>query len=266
MGLAGALLFFLSGLPAQAPPASPDKMVLISAGPFIQGSDHPKAAPDERPARRRHLPAYWLDRHEVTNAQFEAFVQATQYRTEAEAAGQVEVQDGISWRYPEGPGSDLAQRPDHPVVYVSWRDAQAYCAWRGKRLPTEAEWEKGARGADGRIWPWGNESATALANIWGGDDPFTGTAPVGSLPQGDSPYGLGDMAGNVWEWCTDWYAAGAYSRSPGDISQAAAQGRFKVLRGGSWINPLHTTRSTNRFEIIPRERSAYVGFRCARDP
>ncbi|NKB71159.1 MAG: SUMF1/EgtB/PvdO family nonheme iron enzyme [Candidatus Latescibacteria bacterium] len=255
-----ALLLTAPGAETQPVDETLQNMVLIAAGPFIQGSDHPRADDDEKPAQRRHLPAYWLDRDEVTNAQFAAFVDATQYRTQAEEPDQTEGQDGISWRQPEGTGSDVDQRLDHPVVYVSWRDAQAYCTWRGKRLPTEAEWEKGARSADGRIWPWGDQPGPDRANTWGSGDPFSGTAPVGSLPQGHSPYGLRDMAGNVWEWCADWYTA------PATSLPTAPADSLKVLRGGSWINPIHTARSSNRFEIIPQERSAYVGFRCACTP
>ncbi len=156
--------------------------MLIPAGPFTMGSGDPRAT-DERPAHEVHLSAYYIDRYEVTNAQFKVFVEATGYLTTAEQ------EDGISWRHPEGPESDISTQLDHPVVYVSWYDARTYCGWRGKRLPTEAEWEKSARGTDGRIWPWGNIFDPGCANIWGREDGYEKTAPVGTFPSGVSPYG-----------------------------------------------------------------------------
>ena len=234
--------------------------VVVPAGPFTMGIDHPRAT-DEKPSRRVYLSTFSIDRYEVTNAGFAAFVAATGYRTAAEERG-AEKADGISWRQPHGP--DSAAAPSHPVVYVNWQDAQAYCAWRGQRLPTEAEWEKSARGSDGRLWPWGVAFAASRANLWGVEDGYAGLAPVGSFPSGASAYGALDMAGNVWEWCADWYDAQYYATGPTKDPQGPAAGRFKVLRGGSWINPGPTLRSINRFEVLPVERSSYIGFRCAR--
>lgn len=250
----------LSALLLSAPVAAEE--VFVPAGLFTMGIDHPRAT-DEKPRRQVYLSAFFINRYEVTNARFAAFVAATGYQTEAEKRG-VEKADGISWRQPHGPGAVAA--PSHPVVYVSWRDAEAYCAWRGGRLPTEAEWEKSARGPDGRLWPWGAAFAAGRANVWGAEDGYAGLAPVGSFPAGASPYGALDLAGNVWEWCADWYDADYYATAPTQDPQGPATGRFKVLRGGSWINRGPTLRSINRFEVLPVERSPYIGFRCARSP
>lgn len=250
----------LSALLLSAPVAAEE--VFVPAGPFTMGIDHPRAT-DEKPSRPVYLSAFAIDRYEVTNARFAIFVAATGYQTDAEKHG-AERADGISWRQPHGPGSTAA--PSHPVVYVSWRDAEAYCAWRGGRLPTEAEWEKSARGPDGRLWPWGAAFAAGRANVWGVEDGYAELAPVGSFPAGASPYGALDLAGNVWEWCADWYDADYYATAPTQDPQGPATGRFKVLRGGSWINHGPTLRSINRVEVLPVERSPYIGFRCARSP
>ena len=237
--------------------------ILVPAGPFTMGTNHPRAT-DEKPSHRVQLSAFSIDRTEVTNADFADFVAATGYQTAAEAADAPEAEDGINWRQPQGPGSTA--EPQHPVVYVSWHDAEAYCAWVGARLPTEAEWEKSARGNDGRLWPWGSTFASEKTNHWGAEDGHPALAPVGSFPQGASPYGALDLAGNVWEWCADWYAADYYATAPEEDPQGPAQGQFKVLRGGSWINPGPALRSSNRFEVLPIERSPYIGFRCAHSP
>ena len=161
----------LSALLLAAPVAAEE--VVVPAGPFTMGIDHPRAT-DEKPSRQVYLSAFSIDRYEVSNARFSAFVDTTGYQTEAEKRG-AEKADGISWRQPHGPGS--AADPSHPVVYVSWQDAHAYCAWHGGRLPTEAEWEKSARGSDGRLWPWGATFAAGRANLWGPEDGYTGLAP-----------------------------------------------------------------------------------------
>lgn len=237
--------------------------VMVPAGSFSMGTNHPQAT-DEKPSRQVELSTFSIDRHEVSNTHFAAFVAATGYQTAAEAADAPEAADGINWRQPQGPGSTTD--PNHPVVYVSWHDAQAYCTWRGARLPSEAEWEKSARGGDGRLWPWGSTFAAAMTNSWGTADGYAELAPVGSFPDGASPYGVLDLAGNVWEWCADWYAADYYTTAPAKDPQGPATGQLKVLRGGSWINPGPALRSSNRFEVLPVERSPYIGFRCAHSP
>ena len=238
-------------------------MVFVPEGTFTMGIDHPRAT-DERHQHPVQLSDFYIDRCEVTNDQFAAFVAATGHLTTAEQPGEAESADGISWRQPEGPGSSIVGRENHPVVYVSWHDAQAHCAWKGKRLPTEAEWEKSARGMDGRMWPWGTQFGPGFANLWGTEDGYEKTAPVGSFPAGASPHGALDMAGNVWEWCADWYGEDYYASSPRENPSGPEEGQFKVLRGGSWINPPGPLRSTNRFKVLPVDRSTYIGFRCAR--
>jgi formylglycine-generating enzyme required for sulfatase activity len=179
----------------------------------------------------------------VTNAQFEQFVKATGYNA------------GDGWRkyYTKG-------KEKHPVVNVSWNDAEAYCKWAGKRLPTEAEWEKAARGNDGRIWPWGNAWDKSKCNSYYGG-PRT-TTPVGSYPAGASPYGVMDMAGNVLEWCADWYDKNYYTSAPDRNPQGPSSGIQRVLRGGSWVsgNP-YDLRAADRGRNNPEARFDYYGFR-----
>ena len=208
-------------------------------------------------------------RLEVTNRQFAAFVAATGYRTNAEksATGFVwttrwrKVQ-GADWRHPTGPGSTIADKPDHPVVQVSAGDATALCAWQGLRLPSEAEWEFAARGSDGRRYPWGNlapgESAPRRANFGtvrccapDKADGYLHTAPVGQFPSGVSAFGILDMAGNVWEW-----TASAFPGKP----------ELVALRGGGWGNNPYCLRAAYRHGNPPDIGLDMVGFRCAGDP
>jgi len=266
------------------------EMVLVPAGEFWRGStqdDADRVAEEcrkaggteaacsqvssaELPRQRVYLDAFYIDRYEVTNAQFERFVRALGHRTSAEREGtgrsyrQVDgrwqwvTTAGATWRTPTGPSSSA---PDaHPVVQVSWHDADAYCRWAGKRLPTEAEWEKAARGADGRRWPWGNEWRPGAANVQG--DPRHWTAPVGSYSLDVSPYGVYDMAGNAMEWTSSWYAA-----YPGStVTRTAFGGDYKVLKGGSWMSPVYPfTHAANRYALMPKWDHPHLGFRCALD-
>lgn len=269
------------------------EMVVIPAGPFTMGSSaqdvargvsecRARAKPGiesrceawfhaERPQHQVVLDAFAIDRHEVSNARFEKFVAATGHRTTAERDGSGWVRrekdgawtwedvKGATWRAPGGLGTSAT--PTHPVVQVSWGDASAYCAWAGGRLPTEAEWEKAARGADGRRYPWGNEWDATRANA---RHALKGTAAVGSHPSGASPYGAHDMAGNVWEWTADWYAPDYYALSPPRNPKGPATGDQRVLRGGSWINEHFFLVPSHRVEGKPGARASNLGFRCAR--
>jgi eukaryotic-like serine/threonine-protein kinase len=246
---------------------------------------------DERPQHTVTLGAFWIDRTEVTNAMFATFVAASGYRTDAELEGDGWIFDlaaerwlqttGADWRHPHGPGSGLDGLEAHPVVLVSWNDARAYCAWARRRLPLEAEWEKAARGTDGRIYPWGNQPpAGDLANFadknlpldwpaWSDasvDDGYEFTSPAGQFPSGASPYGVLDMAGNVWEWVNDWYAADTYATSPGATPLGPVSGSDKVLRGGSWYDRANFLRSADRYFNLPDYRGVNFGFRCAVSP
>jgi formylglycine-generating enzyme required for sulfatase activity len=266
-----------------AKPKPPPDMVFIPAGEFVMGSDEgdEMADSDEFPQRLIYLDSFYIDKYEVTNEQFARFVEATGYLTDAERQGWGytltkrgwDKVNGADWRHPYGPGSDIRDKMNHPVVLVSWNDADAYCRWAGKRLPTEAEWEKAARGTDGRRFPWGNTSPESKklnfcdSNCdftWreeGIDDGYKHTAPVGSYTAGASPYGVLDMAGNVWEWVADWYDH--YNPSPGPNPQGPKSGKCKVARGGAWTSSELDVRSANRVCGLPFNRIAFTGFRCA---
>jgi formylglycine-generating enzyme required for sulfatase activity len=170
----------------------------------------------------------------------------------------------VDWDHPSGPGSSLAGKEDFPVIHVSWNDAQAYCAWRadGSRLPTEAEWEMAARGTDGRLFPWGKDSPSALLLNFNNDLGFP--VKVGSYPRGASPFGALDMAGNVAEWAADWYNENYYSVSPSLNPAGPAFGKERVARGGSWNFNEINIRATVRFKYVPEFSNILVGFRCAR--
>jgi len=274
----------LASLVAAAATSPPPDAALIPAGTFLMGSRD--KAPDEAPVHEITLAAFWIDRHEVTVAQFAAFVAATAYRTDAErfgwsgvfdtARGEWTRADGAEWRHPEGPGSKAPR--DEPVTQVSWNDATAFARWAGKRLPTEAEWEYAARGGlAGRTYAWGDElrpGGRLMANWWQGvfpshdtgEDGYRGRAPVGRFPP--NGYGLYDVIGNVWEWCADWYEAAYYRRSPVRDPRGPGSGRERVMRGGSWMcseNFCSNYRVASRSHATPDSGLDNVGFRCARD-
>jgi formylglycine-generating enzyme required for sulfatase activity len=241
-------------------------MVHIPEGPFVMGTDQVdadhKAAEygiikpwfeDEHPAHSVNLAAYYLDKYEVTNADYQAFLRATNRRPPPDWSGPT---------HPQG-------LPRGPVVSVTWEDADAYCRWAGKRLPTEAEWEKAARGFEGRLYPWGNEFELGRANIGGGRN---GPAAVGSYPSGRTPLGVYDLVGNVWEWTADWYQP--YPGNPAMSASDPPPGR--VLRGSSWSGVghfppgvieqilAHNARGSFRLYADPNGRLNDVGFRCAK--
>lgn len=290
IALSFAGLLLLSGCQSRTGPGlhdatpAPGGMVLIPGGTFRMGTD--EGMPDEAPAHDVTVKPFWMDVHEVTVAEFERFVQATKYVTEAERFGWSGVfdvrrgdwtaRDGASWRAPEGPESRASH--DHPVIHVSWNDAAAYAAWAGKRLPTEAEWEFAARGGlIGKAYVWGDElrpDGRPAANWWQGvfpdrntvEDGFSGVAPVGSFrPNG---YGLLDMTGNVWEWCADWYAPDAYERGVATNPAGPQAGTERVMRGGSWMcseNYCSNFRVAGRSRATPDTALNNLGFRLVKD-
>jgi formylglycine-generating enzyme required for sulfatase activity len=204
---------------------------------------------DEKPPHQVDLPEFQIDLFEVINAQYGAFVDATGYQTEGEQAG-----SSRSWRDDWTEGKD-----NHPVVRVSWNDAIAYCQWAGKRLPSEAEWEKAARGPQAFLYPWGNEYIPGRSN--GRDTGIRATVAVGSYGEGVSPYGVFDMAGNVREWTSD----PGYLPYPGNNIPSAYYGEeFRVLRGGGWFDDSPDLRTTRRNPTSPTAANRDIGFRCAK--
>jgi formylglycine-generating enzyme required for sulfatase activity len=220
-------------------------MIAIPAGEFTMGS----ANKVERPPHAVSVDAFEIDQFEVTNEAFEKFVAETGYVTDAEKAGDT------SWRYWAN------GKPKHPVVKVSWNDAVAFCEWAEKRLPTEAEWEKAARGTDERTYPWGNDWDVDKANTK--DSGYRGTLIVGSFPSGASPYGVMDMAGNVAEWTSDWFQP--YPGYPGGDGEAQYFGeKFRVIRGGGWYDDQNLVRTTYRSNSVVELANDDVGFRCVK--
>ena len=308
----------------------PAGMVWIAGGRFQMGTNDPDSWPEERPAHPVQVDGFWMDETEVTNAQFQQFVEATGYVTTAErtpTADEILVQSppgtpppaaellvpgslvfrptpaavslndisqwwfwtpGADWRHPEGPESNLAGRQEHPVVHVSWDDAMAFAAWAGKRLPTEAEWEFAARGGLQTRYVWGEEppdDSAPRANLWTGEFPFRNTkadgfertAPVRSFAP--NRYGLYDLAGNVWEWCSDWYDRTAYqSRSLDEVAINPAGPKEshdphrpwqaqRSQRGGSFLchdSYCSRYRPSARHGGSPDTGMSHVGFRCAK--
>lgn len=221
------------------------EMVTIPAGEFMMGEDYVKKAVG--PKHKAYLDEYEIDRYDVTNGDYYQFVTKTE-------------------RKPPKHWMDkrvFIEKKNHPVTFVSWYDAEAYCAWRGKRLPTEAEWEKAARGVDGRIFPWGNQFVKENANVYmlGIGD----TSPVGQFEAGKSPYGVYDMAGNVFQWTQDWFKP-----YPNNSIENPNYGEtHKVLRGGSFYDCSYyrcgpSFQTFNRIALSPKSVSISIGFRCAR--
>ncbi len=248
-------------------------MIYVPAGAFQMGGED--GQDDEKPVRTVTLDAFWIDRTEVTNAMFAVFLN--------DQGNQIE--EGVTWLVVGSEDCQIEQsdgqyRPQsgyeqHPVSEVTWYGANAYCRWASRRLPTEAEWEKAARGTDERTYPWGNTFDGRILNFcdvncpfdWknaNSDDRYNRTAPVGSYPAGASPYGALDMAGNIWEWVADWYDANYYASSPVQNPAGSANGSGRVLRGGSWYNSMNALRAADRDEGNPSRTGGNVGFRCVR--
>ena len=280
-----------------------NQFVRISGGLFTMGTDEAILPQDgEGPARRVQVSDFFIHKYEVSNREFAAFTADTGYVTEAETFGNsfvlemllsVSVKSGItqavmnapwwlpvegaSWKQPEGEDSDIKDRQKHPVVHVSWNDAVKYCQWSGGRLPTEAEWEYAARGGlEGRLYPWGNNPLPRgdhWMNIWQGEFPeentaedgYVGTAPVDSFPP--NRYGLHNMAGNVWEWVSDWWTI-RHSEEFQIDPRGPPSGKDKVKKGGSYIcHPQYCFRyrCAARSQNTPDSSASNLGFRCARD-
>ena len=231
--------------------AEPNKMILIPAGEFTMGTN--LRLSDEGPAHKVVLKAFWIDKYEVTNLQYKKFSDETNRKSPPHFENRT---------FPDG-------KADHPVTFVSWFDAKDYCKWAGKRLPTDAEWEKAARGPDARNFPWGDTFDTSKSNSpnrWEELKQDGDTTPVGAFEQGKSPYGIYDMSGNVWEWTSSWYKA-----YPGNTHPSENYGEtYKTLKGGSWWDCSFyqcgiSAPSYNRSFFLRSTKNKSFGFRCAKD-
>lgn len=235
-------------VPAVAEVPLDEELVLIPAGSFLRGTD--VGGLDERPPREIFLDAFQIDRYEVTNSQYSQFAAATGHR-----------KAGPPSRYAKNVSK--MRGPNQPAIYVSWDDAVAYCHWKGRRLPTEAEWEKAMRGTDGRLWPWGNEELPDGANWARVNDGFEASAPAGAFKEDRSPYGVMDGAGNVMEWVQDWYSEGYYKEAPEKNPPSPEYGVYRTLRGGGYTTTGGDLRLTSRSKMVPDFRDETIGFRCA---
>jgi formylglycine-generating enzyme len=282
-----------------------DKMVYILGNEFSMGANDRDGFPadGEGPIRKVRVNSFYMDLTTVTNKDFSLFIESTGYKTDAEKYGwsfvfyqllskqtskkvQQRVQatpwwcvvEGAYWSQPEGSDSDIADRMNHPVVHVSWNDAVAYCQWADKRLPTEAEWEFAARGGlNQKRYPWGDEltpGGVHYCNIWQGKFPYTndeadgylGTAPAQSFPE--NGYGLYNISGNVWEWCSDWFTKSIHKRGGRDNPKGPNEGSNRVMRGGSYLchdSYCNRYRVAARTSNTPDSSSGNIGFRCVTD-
>jgi formylglycine-generating enzyme required for sulfatase activity len=279
-------------------------MVSLPGGTFLMGTDFAEGFPEdgEGPVRQVTLRPFAIDRYPVTNRVFRQFVKATGYRTDAERFGwsfvfwlhiprdrfNQLVEDrvlaapwwckvrGAQWDNPEGPGSNLSLREDHPVVHVSWNDAVAFTHWSGQRLPTEAEWEYAARGGlEQKLYPWGDKlrpNGEHRCNIWQGEFPnrdtaedgYSGTCPVDAFPP--NGYGLYSMTGNTWEWCADWFSANFHVTADSSNPEGPSSGTGRVTKGGSFLchkSYCNRYRVAARTSNVPDSSTSNTGFRCA---
>ena len=230
------------------------EVVLIPAGEFTMG--HDKSGYDTLPVRRINLPAFYIDKYEVTNKRYKRFIDATNYKIPWSHEPDAATVKPYLWvwqkrTYPEGKGDD-------PVVLVSWEDAKAFCAWAGKRIPTEAEWEKAARGAKGKPYPWGNDWGDSKTNT--SESGRKQTAPVGTFKEDVSEYGVYDLAGNVSEWVEDYFAP--YPGNP--LTRYEERNKYRVLRGGSWDYAHSIANGYHRQYALPHSQMTSFGFRCVK--
>ena len=222
-------------------------MVLVPAGEFLMGSE--QGDDDEQPVHRVFLDSFYLDLFEVTNGRFAKFVAA--------------IGSEPPWGFADQ--ETPVVHAERPVRWVNWLEATGYCLWAGKRLPTEAEWEKAARGTDGRPYPWGSEPPTPAHAVFGLKEGAEPVAPIGDRDKGASPYGVHDLAGNLYEWVSDWYDDAFYAQQSTINPHGPPDGTAKVQRGGSYINQPYRLRTTFRTKGDPTEHDPNVGFRCAQD-
>ena len=231
------------------PSGNPIAMRLVPEGEFTMGSKI--GEPDEAPVHNVYLDAFYMDTYEVTNALYEACV----------SAGVCDPPHQVN-SYSHSSYYGNSEFDNYPVVYVDWSQAKAYCEWRSADLPTEAQWEKAARGTDGRVYPWGEGINCERASYGGCQSDIDG---VGSYESGISPFGLYDMAGNVWEWVSDWYSETYYRNSPASNPLGPDGGTHRVLRGGTWDSPDHNLHTSRRLKYKPAFYTEGIGFRCSRD-
>jgi formylglycine-generating enzyme len=256
----GKMLALLAKI--QAAKEIPLEWVSVPAGEFEMGGEGGNSTPDEGPKHKVSLDAFLIGKYEVTNAQYHAFVKATGHRV---------PENCCDPKYNLWKGDTLpAGIEELPVINVSWDDAVAFCKWSGARLPTEAEWEKAARGTDGRIYPWGNDPPSGNRANYSFDpvSMWDGPASLAKKDQyefGRSPYGAFEMAGNVWEWVQDWYDENYYKTSPAKNPKGPDKGEGRVIRGASWRNTADMLHASNRNKHVPTERRVYIGIRCAKD-
>jgi formylglycine-generating enzyme len=241
-----------AGAPSTSSGGATDEaeLVLIPAGEFSMGHN---SGYDTLPVRRVNLPAFYIDKYEVTNKRYKRFIDATGYKVpwSQDPAVAAYVWDWQKRMYPEGKGDD-------PVVLVSWDDAKAFCTWAGKRIPTEAEWEKATRGPKGKPYPWGNEWAKGKANT--AESGLKQTAPMGNFKEDVSEYGVHDLAGNVSEWVEEWFAP--YPGNP--MTSYEERNKYRVLRGGSWDYAHSIANGYHRQYALPQSQMTAIGFRCVK--
>jgi len=251
--------FIMFGIPCLSYTQEGSEMVLIPAGEFIMGADEHYG---EGPAHKVYLEAFYIDKYEVTNLQYCAFL--NKVGNQAQGGVPCLYLKDSKIEHKNGRFTPIHGYEKHPVTQVTWYGAMAYSSWRKCRLPTEAEWEKALRGGfEGRTYSWGDEIDPSMANY--GQD-TENTTPVGSYPY--NGYGLYDMTGNVWEWCNDWYAFDYYSTSPYRNPTGPDKGDARIVRGGGWEGPVHVyakyLRCSFRHFLKPENTTFYLGFRCAK--